>query len=376
MDTEKSEQKLNLVFISYSHQDKQWVDRVRLHLKPLEQDGRVEVWDDTRIKPGSKWKEKIEAALNSSRVAVLLISANYLASDFITTNELPQLLNAAEKGGTIILPLILSPSRFSKTNLSQFQTVNNPNKPLDGLTRTERERELVKLTEAIEVSLSNSIVFSPEESAKNVAATKVGAGTYQIPKKNNILNSSSVNDDNTVVKKERPRLLGIDSAIWVAVIGGLVALTTAYWQFIYKPGQSVDADKSIQYTGRVTDAVTNKPVHNAKISIEEDQKVPQIQRTDSEGIFHLFLNGSTKAVRIKVEADKYEVIDRNVPISRTGIEPLSIIPVVTPTPIPTPISMPISTPTPKPRPKPSQIRLPPKPSSPPCTARDMALRKC
>lgn len=159
------------VFISYSHRDADWLSRLRVHIKPLERDHGIEIWDDTKIKSGSKWRREIENALGSTKVAVLLISADFLASDFITTDELPPLLKAAEEEGATILPLILSPSRFLKhKSLSEFQSVNDPSKPLISLSKGEQEEIFVKLTEDIEVLLNeppipktNPLNFRPQD---------------------------------------------------------------------------------------------------------------------------------------------------------------------------------------------------------------------
>src|SRR5438067_632555 len=76
------------VFISYSHEDKEWLDRVQVHLKPLERDHAISVWSDKQIQAGSRWRQEIERALQKTRIAVLLISADFLASDFIANDEL------------------------------------------------------------------------------------------------------------------------------------------------------------------------------------------------------------------------------------------------------------------------------------------------
>jgi hypothetical protein len=137
----------------------------------LEREHRVEIWDDTRIKPGSRWKEEIGQALAATKVAVLLVSADFLASDFIARDELPQLLSAAEKDGAIILPIILSPSRFEKTpSLSQFQAVNDPSEPLIGLTRVKQEAVLVKVSEVIEASLNHWRETTAEHGREDEAA--------------------------------------------------------------------------------------------------------------------------------------------------------------------------------------------------------------
>lgn len=142
------------VFISYSHADRKWLQRLQVHVRPLERLGTITPWDDTRIKAGSHWREEIEKELDHARVAVLLVSADFLASEFITTNEVPRLLVAAESRGTLILPLIISPCRFEQTpSLSRFQAVNRPSQPLVGLRRAKQEEVFVALANRIESAL-------------------------------------------------------------------------------------------------------------------------------------------------------------------------------------------------------------------------------
>src|ERR1044072_399505 len=132
------------VFISYSHKDKRWLDRLRVHLKQLEDKGVIDPWDDTRIKTGKKWRDERKRAIVSAKVAVLLISADFLASDFISKNELPPLLAAEQTRGLIILPVIVSPSRFAKTeSLSSFQAINPSLKPIIELPNLSKKNSLL-----------------------------------------------------------------------------------------------------------------------------------------------------------------------------------------------------------------------------------------
>lgn len=139
------------VFVSYSHKDKDMLQAVQTHLKVLKNEGiPIKLWDDTRIKAGTKWREEIGKALAAAKVAVLLVSTDFLASDFITKTELPALLKAAESEGAVVLPLILKPCRFTKNKeLSVFQSINDPAKPLSGLSEHDREEELLKLADRI-----------------------------------------------------------------------------------------------------------------------------------------------------------------------------------------------------------------------------------
>ena len=155
MNTPSTPSPRRQVFISYAHADAQWLERLQTHLKPLERAGQIDRWDDTRIKTGMEWRKEIEHALAQARVAVLLVSAAFLASDFIADNELPPLLAAAEEEGALILPIILSPCRFERTpELSRFQAANPPSKTLEEMSDPEWNRVLVAISERIEEILS------------------------------------------------------------------------------------------------------------------------------------------------------------------------------------------------------------------------------
>jgi len=142
------------VFISYSHKDADWLERLLVFLKPLQRDGIIELWSDKDIKPGQDWLAEINVALDAAGIAIPLISSDFLASDFILDEELPKLFQAAEQEGTTIMPLILRPSRFERTPiLSAFQSVNPPSHPLSTLRRPQWEKILVNLSYAIEEEL-------------------------------------------------------------------------------------------------------------------------------------------------------------------------------------------------------------------------------
>ena len=143
------------VFISYSHQDARWLDRLQVYLAPIERRGAIRRWDDSLIRPGQRWEREIAEALDRTRVAVLLVSADFLASDFIHRVELPRLLGAAEDEGMLIIPVVLECCNFERcAELAQFQSINSPAHPLDTLPEPEQKAVLAKLAAAVEDSLS------------------------------------------------------------------------------------------------------------------------------------------------------------------------------------------------------------------------------
>ena len=159
-----SQQRTN-VFISYSHKDRKWLDQLRTMLSPLVRIGALTIWDDTQIKGGDKWFEEISKALGSAKVAVLLVSANFLASDFINMHELPELFKAANQDGLILLLILVRQCMVEDTVIAQYQFANDLAKPLNTLSAAKRDEELKKICKQIKqaAAFDKAFEFPPQK---------------------------------------------------------------------------------------------------------------------------------------------------------------------------------------------------------------------
>ncbi len=144
------------VFISYSHQDREWLERLQVMLKPLLRKDALRIWDDSQIRPGAEWRQDIENALASAAIAVLLVSPHFLASDFIAEHELPPLLEAAKREGVKILWVAVSYCLVEETEIELYQAVNGPAKPLSSFSGAELDRELLQIAKAIKAAVQTS----------------------------------------------------------------------------------------------------------------------------------------------------------------------------------------------------------------------------
>lgn len=140
------------IFISYAHEDREYLNRLNVHLKAMGHDIAINVWSDAKLRTSDKWRDEIENALSEATHAILLISADFLASDFIRNNELPTLLRGAKEKGTRIYPVIVTSCRFLKVkSLSDFEAVNSPEEPLSEFSRPKQDRIWNKLCSDIEI---------------------------------------------------------------------------------------------------------------------------------------------------------------------------------------------------------------------------------
>src|SRR4051794_16239777 len=97
---------LNL-FVSYSHKDNQFRQELEAHLKILERQDILEAWSDRAIEAGQEWEEKIRLNLETADIILLLISSDFIASDFCYSIELDHAMTRHQKSDARVIPVFL-----------------------------------------------------------------------------------------------------------------------------------------------------------------------------------------------------------------------------------------------------------------------------
>lgn len=139
------------VFISYSHKDENWKDRLMPHLRTLEQQGDIVLWDDRKIGGGEDWYPAIENELQDAAVAICLISADYLASNFINKEEIPELKLRRSRDGMLLLPVLVRPCPWNKVQwLKGIQMLPGDGKALAEIRgKVNQEKSLSEVAEYV-----------------------------------------------------------------------------------------------------------------------------------------------------------------------------------------------------------------------------------
>lgn len=129
------------VFLSHSPRDRGLRDELLTHLRVLEKFGRIDVWNDRHIKGGADWHAEVEHGLARANVAIVLLSADFLASDFAASNEFNELCARQERGGVRVVPVLLRSCLWEEHDwLARMQVLSKDGSPIASLTGTSRDR--------------------------------------------------------------------------------------------------------------------------------------------------------------------------------------------------------------------------------------------
>lgn len=117
------------VFISYAHEDNPFRQKLETYLSPLRREGLVEIWSDRAIEPGQEWEQSIHDALEAAEIILLLISPDFLASEYIYDKELKRAMQRHEAGKARVIPVFLRPCDWKGAPFGKLQGVPDDAKP-------------------------------------------------------------------------------------------------------------------------------------------------------------------------------------------------------------------------------------------------------
>jgi hypothetical protein len=135
------------VFISYSHRDEKLRETLGLHLASLQRQGVIKSWHDRKISAGTEWKQALDKNLNSAEIILLLISENFIASDYCYDLEMQRAIAGYDAGEARVIPIILKPVDWSGAPFGKLQTLPKNAKPVT--TWSNRGEAFLNIAEGI-----------------------------------------------------------------------------------------------------------------------------------------------------------------------------------------------------------------------------------
>ena len=160
------------VFLSYAAEDTQSAQELEKHLSTLQLQGLITWYTGKQAPGGTYWRDNINRHLNTAQIILLLVSPNFLASDY-TYDEIQQALKRHNAKEALVIPIILRPTLWENTPLAKLQALPRGGKPMTKWS--SRDLAFLEVTrgiqQAIEEVISNPSIAKPSASREVVTGS-------------------------------------------------------------------------------------------------------------------------------------------------------------------------------------------------------------
>lgn len=136
------------VFCSYAHKDENLREKVQSGLARLVREGRIQMWDDRKISPGSRWADEIDSRIAQSDIILFLVSVNFISSEYCMGKEVVCAMTRHEKGEARVIPIILEPCDWKNGLFGELQALPLGGAPLRSYTVVNMKR-LAQISEGL-----------------------------------------------------------------------------------------------------------------------------------------------------------------------------------------------------------------------------------
>lgn len=177
------------VFYSYSHKDESYKDTLQTHLSILKRQGFIDGWNDRRIAPGENWEEEINLNLQKAKIVFLLVSSNFLASDYCYDSETIFALEQHEKKSCIVIPIIIKPCLWTLSPFKNLQALPKNGKAIT--TWKNKDEAWLNVSEGIlkvieSLNENDNIISQSHQGSNNSVVIKDNPSNQQAEKIFNI----------------------------------------------------------------------------------------------------------------------------------------------------------------------------------------------
>ena len=118
------------IFLSYAHADEDLKKELDKHLMPLKRSGKIETWNDRELIAGQEWNDEILEELNKADIILLLISIDFIASQYIWDKELSAAIKRHDEGTAKVVPVIVKNCLWQEMPFAKLQALPRNAKPV------------------------------------------------------------------------------------------------------------------------------------------------------------------------------------------------------------------------------------------------------
>src|SRR5262249_19936683 len=156
------------VFFSYSHKDEEFLEKLITHLSLLKRKGVITGWYDRQISAGKEWKNRIDERLESAGVILLLVSADFLASDYCYDLEMARAMTRHDEGTARVIPIILRDCDWSDAPFGKLQALPKNAKPVKSWA--DQDEAFIDIAKGIKMAIAEIVPAVPSPATGSRAA--------------------------------------------------------------------------------------------------------------------------------------------------------------------------------------------------------------
>ncbi len=118
------------IFCCYARKDHEFLQHLKAHLMPLQREGIITIWSDTDINAGKQWEDEITKHLNTAQIILLLVSPDFMMSEYIYSKEMKRAIERHKRGEATVIPIILRWVSWQRTPIGQLQALPKDGRPI------------------------------------------------------------------------------------------------------------------------------------------------------------------------------------------------------------------------------------------------------
>jgi hypothetical protein len=167
------------VFFSYSHADEGLRDQLEKQLAMLKRQGVIDIWHDRRIGAGQNIDQAIDEHINSDEIILLLVSADFLASDYCYDVEMKRAMERHNSGEAIVIPVILRACDWHNAPFGKLNATPRDGKPITQWA--DIDEAFLQVVKAIRDAITHMIPVAHTSTNRKIAAAPVDAQAGRMP---------------------------------------------------------------------------------------------------------------------------------------------------------------------------------------------------
>jgi hypothetical protein len=173
------------MFLSYAHADEPLLIELKKHLAALRRQGVISAWHDRNITAGQEWASQISQELEVADVILLLVSPDFIASDYCWGVEVKRALERYEVGETLVIPVILRPCDWKYLPFGKLQGLPTDARPVTGPSWSSRDEAFAVVATGIRATVAGWLppetVVAPRQQTGKVASSVYDVSSQTVP---------------------------------------------------------------------------------------------------------------------------------------------------------------------------------------------------